>query len=72
MEDLETGELFEVDTRSREAREAYATRVAKEKAARDQLFSRLKLDQLTIHTDRSYVKPIADLFRLRQKRERHG
>ena len=72
MEDLETGELFEVDTRSRGAREAYERRVAREKASRDQLFSRLKLDQLTIHTDRSYVKPIADLFRMRQKRARHG
>ena len=72
MEDLETGEIFEVDTRTAAAREAFATRVAREKSQRDQLFSRLKLDQLTIYTDRSYVKPIADLFRLRQKRARHG
>ena len=27
---------------------------------------------LTIHTDRSYVRPIADLFRMRQRRARHG
>jgi hypothetical protein len=47
-------------------------RVAKERATRDQLFSRLSLDHLRIQTDRSYVKPIADLFRLRQKRARHG
>jgi uncharacterized protein (DUF58 family) len=72
MEDLETGELFEVDTSSKRAREAYATRVAKQRAAREQLFKRLSLDHLTIYTDRSYVRPIADLFRLRQKRERHG
>lgn len=71
-EDLETGELFEVDTSSPEAREAYGMRVAKERASRDQLFARLKLDHLRIRTDRSYVKPIADLFKLRQKRARHG
>jgi uncharacterized protein (DUF58 family) len=71
-EDLETGELFEVDTSSAAAREAFERRVAKERAGRDQLFSRLSLDHLRIHTDRSYVKPIADLFRLRQKRARHG
>jgi uncharacterized protein (DUF58 family) len=72
MEDLETGELFEVDTSSKRAREAYATRVAKQRATREQLFKRLSLDHLTIYTDRSYVRPIADLFRRRQKRERHG
>jgi uncharacterized protein (DUF58 family) len=71
-EDLETGELFEVDTSSREAQRVYGLRVAKERATRDQLFARLSLDHLRIQTDRSYVKPIVDLFRLRQKRARHG
>jgi uncharacterized protein (DUF58 family) len=71
-EDLETGELFEVDTSSREAQTVFGMRVAKERAARDQLFARLSLDHLRIQTDRSYVKPIVDLFRLRQKRARHG
>jgi uncharacterized protein (DUF58 family) len=72
VEDLESGEIFEVDTSSRAAREAYANRVAKERVSREQLFSRLKLDRVSVRTDRSYVKPISDLFRLRQKRERHG
>ena len=72
MEDLESGELFEVDTSSEAAREAYATRVAKQRAAREQLWKRLALDHLTIYTDRSYVRPIVDLFRLRQRRQRHG
>jgi len=71
-EDLETGELFEVDTSSREAQTVFGMRVAKERATRDQLFARLSLDHLRIQTDRSYVKPIVDLFRLRQKRARHG
>jgi uncharacterized protein (DUF58 family) len=72
MEDLETGELFEVDTSSRRAREAYAMRMAKQRAAREQLWKRLSLDHLTIYTDRPYVRPIADLFRLRQRRVRQG
>jgi len=71
-EDLETGELFEVDTGSAAARAAYAARIARERVGREQMFRRLSLDHLTIQTDRPYVKPIADLFRLRQKRERHG
>jgi uncharacterized protein (DUF58 family) len=72
MEDLETGELFEVDTGNPRAREAYATRIQKERAAREQLWKRLSLDHVTIHTDRSYVRPITELFRLRQRRVRHG
>jgi uncharacterized protein (DUF58 family) len=72
MEDLESGELFEVDLSSRHAREAYATRIAKQRAAREQVWKRLSLDHLTIYTDRSYVQPIADLFRLRQRRARQG
>jgi uncharacterized protein (DUF58 family) len=72
MEDLESGELFEVDTSSRAVREAYAHRLARHRAGREQLFGKLRMDHLTIHTDRGYVKPIADLFRRRQRRERHG
>jgi len=72
MEDLESGELFEVDTGNPKAREAYATRVLKQRAAREQLWKRLSLDHVTIDTDRSYVRPISELFRLRQRRVRHG
>jgi uncharacterized protein (DUF58 family) len=71
-EDLETGELVEVDTSSRSVREAYAMRISRQRAEREQLFRRLDLDHLTIYTDRPYVRPIAELFRLRQRRERHG
>lgn len=72
MEDLETGEVFEVDTGNRRAREAYALEVQRRQLAQEQLFKRLRLDHLRIRTDRPYAKPIADLFRLRQKRARHG
>jgi len=72
VEDLETGELVEVDTSSRTVREAYAMRISRQRAEREQLFRRLDLDHLTIYTDRPYVRPIAELFRLRQRRERHG
>jgi uncharacterized protein (DUF58 family) len=71
-EDLETGELYDIDTSSRNVREAYATRVARLRSDREQLFRKLDLDHLTIQTDRPYVRPIADLFRRRQSRERHG
>ncbi len=72
VEDLETGELVEVDTTSKRARDAYAARFARKRAEREQLFRRLDLDHLMIQTDQPYVRPIAELFRLRQKRVRYG
>jgi uncharacterized protein (DUF58 family) len=73
VEDLESGELGEVDTGNKSARDSYAALAAKQKAAREQLFRRLSLDYLTIYTHRPYVRPIVDLFRLRQKRrQRQG
>jgi uncharacterized protein (DUF58 family) len=71
-EDLESGELCDIDTSSRTVREAYAMRIARQRSDREQLFRRLDLDHLTIQTDRPYVRPIAELFRRRQRRERHG
>jgi uncharacterized protein (DUF58 family) len=71
-EDLETGEIVEVDTSSRSVREAYAERIARKRAEREQLFRKLDLDHLTLYTHEPYVRPIAELFRRRQRRERHG
>jgi uncharacterized protein (DUF58 family) len=70
FEDLETGQLVEVDTSHPRVREAYQLRVARDKARREQMFRKLKLDAVTVRTDRSYVEPIANLFKLRQKRQR--
>jgi uncharacterized protein (DUF58 family) len=71
-QDLESGEIVEVDTSSKRVREAYAMRVARKRGEREQLFRKLDLDHLTIYTHEPYVRPIAELFRLRQRRERHG
>jgi uncharacterized protein (DUF58 family) len=71
-QDLESGEIVEVDTSSKRVREAYALRVARKRGEREQLFRKLDLDHLTIYTHKPYVRPIADLFRLRKRRERHG
>jgi uncharacterized protein (DUF58 family) len=72
VEDLESGELVEVDTSDRQVRELYAARVARQRGEREQLFRRLDMDHVTVQTHLPYVRPIAELFRLRQKRERHG
>jgi uncharacterized protein (DUF58 family) len=68
VEDLETGELVEVDTSDARVRDAFARSVHTQRARREQLFRRLRVDHVTVKTDGDFVRPIADLFRRRQKR----
>jgi uncharacterized protein (DUF58 family) len=68
VEDLETGELLEVDTSSPAVRQAYATRIAKERAKREQVFGKMGLDHATVRTDEDCVRPLGELFRRRERR----
>ncbi|NOY92294.1 MAG: DUF58 domain-containing protein [Deltaproteobacteria bacterium] len=68
LEDLETGEELEVDTSDPRVRRAFAHMVARQRAEREQLFQRLRMDEVTIRTDRDYVRPISELFRRRRRR----
>ena len=68
LEDLETGELFEVDTSDPRVRSTYFEHVAKVRAQREQLFRRLRMDHVTVRTHQDFVRPIAELFRMRHKR----
>jgi uncharacterized protein (DUF58 family) len=70
VEDLETGEVLEVDTADPRVREAYAHGVAKQRSQREQMFRKLRMDHVTIETHRSYVKPLAEMFRMRERRLR--
>jgi uncharacterized protein (DUF58 family) len=68
VEDLESGELVEVDTGDPRVRQAFAHEVLRQRALRERLFRKLRVDHLTVHTDEDYVRPIAEFFRFRQKR----
>jgi len=68
VEDLETGELVEVDTSDLDIRSEYTREAQRQRAAREHLFRRLQLDHVTVSTDRDFVRPLAELFRLRQRR----
>jgi uncharacterized protein (DUF58 family) len=68
IEDLETGELIEVDTSDLKLRANYAREAKRQRAAREHLFRRLQLDHVTVSTDRDFVKPLSEFFRLRQRR----
>ena len=68
VEDLETGELVEVDTSNLDVRAEFAREAQRQRASREHLFRRLQLDHITVSTDRDFVKPLTELFRLRQRR----
>jgi uncharacterized protein (DUF58 family) len=73
FEDLETGELVEVDTWDPAVRKSYRRRFQKARQEREELFRRFSIDHITVHTDKDYVRPLSDLFRRRERRmKRNG
>ena len=71
LEDLETGELVEVDTSSRAARD-YARRAREAAMTRDQALRRLNVDTVAVRTDKPYVDALIAFFKARAKRMAHG
>ncbi|RMH38407.1 MAG: DUF58 domain-containing protein [Deltaproteobacteria bacterium] len=67
LEDLETGDLVEFDSSGPAAR-AYAARVAAERARREDVFRRLKMDFVNVRTDQAYVSALIAFFRARARR----
>jgi uncharacterized protein (DUF58 family) len=68
FEDLETGELIEIDTSDPVVRKLYRKRAARQRQQREELFRKLSIDAIAVQTDRDYVRPLNDLFRRRQRR----
>ena len=68
VEGLETDEVVEVDTSDPRVRAAFEARVERERAERQALFRKLRVDSVEVRTDEPYVKPLADLFRMRRRR----
>ena len=71
LEDLETGEVVEVDTTGRVARE-FAKRAQQASAIRDQALRRLNLDVVQVRTNEPYVDALIAFFKARSKRMAHG
>lgn len=72
VEDPESGERLQVDTRAGRVRSAFRARAEAESRALDGLLQRLRLDRLALSTDRPFVDDVRRLFRLRQRRLRRG
>jgi len=68
MHDAETGEIFEIDTSSRSAREEYSRNSEKTIRERNELFRSINVDNIAIKTDKSYVAPLVKFFKTRERR----
>ena len=71
MEDLETGEVIEIDTSSA-ARIEFERRAQWAATVRDQTLRRLNVDIVEINTNESYVDALIAFFKARAKRMAHG
>ena len=71
LEDLESGEVVEIDTSSR-ARHEFAKRAAAAAAARDAALRRINVDVVEVATNQPYVDALVAFFRARAKRMAHG
>ncbi|MCX5742276.1 MAG: DUF58 domain-containing protein [Proteobacteria bacterium] len=71
VEDLETGQLVEVDTSGYAARR-FAANAKAAATLRDLTLRRLNLDVVSLRTDESYVDALIAFFKVRAKRMAHG
>jgi len=71
LEDLETGQIVEVDTSSH-ARRDFAKRARAASEARDQALRRMNLDIVEVDTNRPYVDALIAFFKARAKRMGHA
>ncbi|MDK2975617.1 MAG: hypothetical protein PWP06_92 [Candidatus Marinimicrobia bacterium] len=65
--DPESGEERIVDTGDRNIREQYVLAFAERCARLDKMAKYAKADLITLHTDQSYLEPLANFFRMRGK-----
>jgi len=68
VEDSETGERFTVDTGDRGFLARYREEAERARAERERIFRRLGIDAVSVSTDRPYVEPLEQFFRLRARR----
>ncbi len=68
LEDAETGRSVLVDTSDRRVRALYATRAAAQREERRRLLTTMRIDQIELETDVSYVEPLSAYFRRRAGR----
>jgi len=68
FKDAETDEIRFIDTSNKQIREWFNRRIKDQDVFRKQLFMSSRLDSIEIDTSRSYIKPLVNFFKIREKR----
>ena len=70
LQDAETGELLELDTRHAKVRELFAKNAAARELKLSESLKRVSVDRLDIRTDQSYALSLQRFFKMRERRQR--
>ena len=68
LEDAETGEVFVIDTSSKAFRREFAARADEDAQNLKRGFQLIDVDFINIRTDQSYIVPLINFFRMRERR----
>jgi uncharacterized protein (DUF58 family) len=68
LEDAETGEIVVINTASKEFRREFQARAEEDLANLKRSFQLINTDFINIQTDQSYIVPLVNFFRMREKR----
>jgi len=66
--DLETGEVVSIDMGSPKVRQSFKLARTKETQKRLKTFQSMRVDYLSLWTNRDYIEPLLGFFRMREKR----
>lgn len=66
--DAETGEIRFIDSNDRKTQTWFAANNLKRLEQRRSMFLKSRLDSVSIDTSQSYIKPLVDFFKMREKR----
>jgi len=68
LEDAETGEVVMINTGSREFRREFQARAEEDILDLKRSFQLINMDFINIRTDQSYISPLVNFFKMREKR----
>jgi uncharacterized protein (DUF58 family) len=69
LEDAETGEVLMIDTGSKEFRREFAAQAQEDLTNLKRSFRLINLDFINIRTDQSYIIPLINFFKMRERRK---
>ncbi len=68
LEDAETGEVYLIDTGSKAFRREFAAKSEEDLTSLSREFRLMNLDFINLRTDQSYIVPLINFFKMREKR----